>query len=186
MLQGVLVGKAQVALLSLSIEQSLNYDMVKTAVLRAYELVPEAFCQKFRQYRKADHQPFVEFAWEKNLLDRWCVAQGIKMFEQLCDLIIMEKFRNCVPDRVTIYLNEQRVTQIAQGAILGDEFTITHWGVFREKSPPHHSDITPWREFPNGSVGPSKSSVRQSPQITGEVGLPVSGRAQASLVSTLE
>ncbi|KAJ8375793.1 hypothetical protein SKAU_G00063730 [Synaphobranchus kaupii] len=62
MLQGVLVGKAQVALSSLSLEQSLDYDMVKVAVLRAYEFVPEAYQQKFRQYRNGDRQTFVEFA----------------------------------------------------------------------------------------------------------------------------
>ncbi|KAJ8340751.1 hypothetical protein SKAU_G00353840 [Synaphobranchus kaupii] len=163
MLQGMLVGKAQVALSSLSLEQSLDYDMVKVAVLRAYELVPEAYRQKFRQYRKADRQTFVEFAREKeNLFDRWSVAQGTKTFEQLRDLVIMEEFRNCVPERVAIYLNEQRATQIAQGAILAGEFIITHQRVFREKSPPRHSDVTPRREIPKGSAGPSKASTPAS------------------------
>ncbi|KAJ8348577.1 hypothetical protein SKAU_G00271660 [Synaphobranchus kaupii] len=158
MLQGVLVGKAQVALSSLSLEQSLDYDMVKVAVLRAHELVPEAYRQKSRQYRKADRQTFVEFAREKeNVFDRWCVAQGTKTFEQLRDLIIMEEFRNCVPERVAIYLNEQRVTQI--GAIVADAFTITHRGVFRDKSPPRHDDVTPQREFPVGSVGLSETGA---------------------------
>ena len=39
---------------SLSVEQSSNYEHVKEAILKAYELVPEAYRQKFRNYLKYD------------------------------------------------------------------------------------------------------------------------------------
>ena len=42
LVQCVLVGRAQDVYASLSAEQSTSYDEVKTAILRAYELVPEA------------------------------------------------------------------------------------------------------------------------------------------------
>lgn len=48
LLQCKLVGKAQEVCASLSIEQSLNYDVVKATVLHAYELIPGAYMQKFR------------------------------------------------------------------------------------------------------------------------------------------
>ena len=48
LLQSVLVGKAQEIYGSLSVEQSSNYEHVKEAILKAYELVPEAYRQKFR------------------------------------------------------------------------------------------------------------------------------------------
>ena len=41
LLQSVLVGKAQEIYGSLSVEQSSNYEHVKEAILKAYELVPE-------------------------------------------------------------------------------------------------------------------------------------------------
>ncbi len=40
LLQCNLVGKAQEVSSALSVEESLDYDTVKAAVLRAYELVP--------------------------------------------------------------------------------------------------------------------------------------------------
>ncbi len=46
------MGKAQEVCAVLSLEDSLNYDVVKTAILRAYELVPEAYRQRFRNYIK--------------------------------------------------------------------------------------------------------------------------------------
>lgn len=52
LLQSVLRGKAQEAYSALSSEQSSDFDKVKQAVLKAYELVPEAYRQKFRNTRK--------------------------------------------------------------------------------------------------------------------------------------
>lgn len=48
LVQSNIAGKAQEACAALPVESSLDYDTVKSAVLRAYELVPEAFRQKFR------------------------------------------------------------------------------------------------------------------------------------------
>ena len=73
LLQSVLVGKAQEIYGSLSVEQSSNYEHVKEAILKAYELVPEAYRQKFRNYLKYDSKTHVEFAREKeNLFNGWC------------------------------------------------------------------------------------------------------------------
>lgn len=46
LLQCKVHGKAQEAVAALSLEDSLNYDSVKAAIMRAYELVPEAYRQK--------------------------------------------------------------------------------------------------------------------------------------------
>ena len=48
LLQSVLVGKAQEIYGSLSVEQSSNFEHVKEAILKAYELVPEAYRQKLK------------------------------------------------------------------------------------------------------------------------------------------
>ena len=54
LLQNVLVGKEQEIYDSLSVEQSSDYEHVKEAILKAYELVPEAYGQKFRNFLKYD------------------------------------------------------------------------------------------------------------------------------------
>lgn len=73
LLQSVLVGKAQEAYSALSIEESSDNETVKNAILRAYELIPEAYRQRFRSLHKPDKQTYVEFAREKEtLFARWC------------------------------------------------------------------------------------------------------------------
>ncbi len=52
MLQCKLTGKAQEVCASLSLEESVQYDAVKKAILCAYELVPEHYRQRFRMTKK--------------------------------------------------------------------------------------------------------------------------------------
>ena len=73
LLQSVLVGKAHEVYSAMSVGYSFQYDLVKKAALKAYELVPEDYWQNFRNYKKVDKQTYTEFAHEKEaLLDR-CV-----------------------------------------------------------------------------------------------------------------
>ncbi|KAF0045953.1 hypothetical protein F2P81_002482 [Scophthalmus maximus] len=73
LLQCKLPGKAQVAMAALSLEESLNLESVKSTILRIYELVPEAYRQKFRSHRKSQNQTYTEFAREKGVLfDKFC------------------------------------------------------------------------------------------------------------------
>ena len=71
-LQTVLKGKVQVTYASLSITDSANNDTVKRAILRSYEMVPEAYRQRFSGYRMSENQTYVEFFRQKETyLDRW-------------------------------------------------------------------------------------------------------------------
>ena len=95
----MLTGKAQDAYASLSSELSLDYEHVKKAVLRAYELVPEAYRQRFRCFKKSDDQTYVEFGHEKEVLfDRWCHSLQVSDFDKLRDLVLVEDVKNCLPD----------------------------------------------------------------------------------------
>ena len=68
LLQCKLTGRAQEACSSLSVEDGLNYERVKGVILRAYELVPEAYRQRFRGLRKTQNQNHIDFAREKGIL----------------------------------------------------------------------------------------------------------------------
>ena len=50
LLQSVLKGKVQEAYTALQIYECTDYNCVKNIILKAYELVPEVYCQKFRNY----------------------------------------------------------------------------------------------------------------------------------------
>ena len=128
MLQSVLKGKAQHAYSALSADDCADYDLVKTAVLRAYELVPEAYRQKFRNLRKPDYQTHVEFAHEKEVFfERWCTSKEVNDgFENLKQLVLIEEFKRCVRDDVKTYLDEKSVSNLTEAAVMADDYALTH------------------------------------------------------------
>lgn len=127
LLQWVLTGKAQEVFSALSMDNANKYDVVKTTILDAYELVPEAYYQRFRNSRKLEQQPFVEFAQEKQcLFDSWCSAQRVESREELRQLILLDKFMNGLPEPVAVCLNEQEVQTLNEAAILTDKYVCTH------------------------------------------------------------
>ena len=65
LLQSVLIGKAREIYTQLGVEQSHHYETVKELILKGYELVPEAYRQKFRNCKKDSNQIHVEFARNK-------------------------------------------------------------------------------------------------------------------------
>ncbi|KAI5627802.1 hypothetical protein C0J50_8349 [Silurus asotus] len=134
LLQCKLSGKAQEACSALTLGQSLDYETMKATVLRAYERVPEAYRQNFRNTVKSASQTYVEFAREKaTLLEKWCSASGVSDFNQLKELILLEEFKSCLPEQLVVHLNEQKIDSLAKAAIFSDEFVLTYKVVF---SPP--------------------------------------------------
>ena len=128
MLQCVLTGRAQEAYAALSNSDCVRYDLVKSAVLKAYELVPEAYHQRFRSVRRGD-KSHLEFARDLSThFDRWCAAAEVNSYEALRDLIILEQFKNSVPERIATYINERSVKTAAKAAALADDYGLTHGG----------------------------------------------------------
>lgn len=68
LLQCKIHGKAQEAVSALSLEDSLQRDTVKAAILRGHESVPKAYRQKFRGHKKASTETYVVFARDKGSL----------------------------------------------------------------------------------------------------------------------
>ena len=127
LLQSVLVGKAQEIYGSLSVELSSNYEHVKEAILKAYELVPEAYRQKFRKYLKYDSKTHVEFAREKeNLFNRWCHSKEIGQdFKKLKQMVLLEEFKDKVRPDIRSHLDEQE-KELEKAAIMADDYALTH------------------------------------------------------------
>lgn len=124
-MQSVLVRKVEEAYPALSIGESKD-SVVKSAILKTYELIPEAYCQRFRSLAKLHKQTYVEFAKEKEaLFTIWCRSQRIET-KKLRQLVLLEEFKNCLPVVVCTHLNELKVTTIDKAAILADDFMLTH------------------------------------------------------------
>ncbi|XP_062895088.1 uncharacterized protein LOC134341199 isoform X1 [Mobula hypostoma] len=128
LLQSVLKGKAQEAYSALSAEDAQRYEVMKEAILRIYELVPEAYRQRFRNARKRWDRTYLEFAREmQTYCERWCASKGVEGdYDRLLQLILIEQFKGCVPEGMRPYLDEKEAATLAATAKLADEYALTH------------------------------------------------------------
>ena len=125
--QSVFVGKAQVAYSLMNGEDSSDYDKVKEAVLNAYELIPEAYRQKFRSWTKRPFQSYVEFAMQKQAhFEEWLRAQKVSDFDSLKELILLEDFRNNLPRDLRVHIEEFGMDSLEDAAKVADMYVLSH------------------------------------------------------------
>ena len=97
LLQSVVIGKAREIFTQLSLKQSSDYDKIKEPILKSYELVHDAYRQKFKNCRKENDQTHVEFARIKEqLFDRWCSSKKIGS-----DINFVKRSQNFIGDILT-------------------------------------------------------------------------------------
>ena len=92
-------------------------------------MVPDAYRQRFRSWEKADKQTNVEFARELSKhFNRWCSAVGVITFKDLCDLIVLEQFKDSLPSEVATHIDERGVKTVNEAAILADKYIMARKG----------------------------------------------------------
>ncbi|XP_066983831.1 uncharacterized protein [Macrobrachium rosenbergii] len=114
------------------------YDYVKTVKtegemkvvkeeVSAYELVPEAYRQRFRNLQKDREQTFVEFArGKRQYAEDWLKSKEVDNFEGLKELVLVEEFKRCVPDKLKVHLEELKIDTLQEVAIASDEYYLSH------------------------------------------------------------
>ena len=169
LLQSVLIGKAREIYTQQGVEQSHHYETVKELILKGYELVPEAYRQKFRNCKKDSNQTHVEFARNKEqLFDRWCCSKKIdENYDKLRQLMLVEEFKRCIQSYVKTFLDEKQVETLEEAARLADDYYLTHKVSFIAKPKPTSSH--PQNKFMSGnSSGMPSQSNTPKPNSTSE------------------
>ena len=103
-----LKGKAQVVYANMETADRCDYEQIKAAILKAYELVPEAYRQNVRTQEKSDDQTWVEYLKDKErLFHRWARSRNVETVSDMNNLILLEEFRNHVLKAIKIHLDDQ-------------------------------------------------------------------------------
>ena len=92
-----LTGKAQQAYAALPTDEAKNYDTLKEAILRRYDINEETYRQQFRKLRPKEGEPPQELITRvKDLATRW--ARESKTRDELLDLMVREQFLSILPE----------------------------------------------------------------------------------------
>ena len=125
LVQTALIGKGRTKYLSLSIAQCQDYEIVKSEVLKAYEVTAEFYHAKFRQCRKDQSMSFTDFGHAVcKYLNKWLTAAQVSTFEELREALCLEQFLSGIPYEIRVYIREREFTTLSKAATLAEDFCI--------------------------------------------------------------
>ncbi|PIK42012.1 hypothetical protein BSL78_21134 [Apostichopus japonicus] len=123
-LGALLQGDALLEYSSLSLQDAINYDKVKTAVLKAYHLTTDGFRKRFREVKPTENETGSRFVTRlTNYLQRWMELEEVGNFLQMQDLILREQFVNCCSKDHATLLKESKPATITGMAKLSDQLS---------------------------------------------------------------
>ena len=158
-----LTGEAQKAYVNLEQPDGEDYAAVKAAILRTYELVPEAYRQRFRDIKPAKEQTYTGFARQQHdACVKWLRASNVTTYDQLVELIRLEQFKISMPKAIQIHLNDARVSTVRDAAGMADHYVLVHKEVLRPKFEVTRTESQP--ELNQGSWRPTFEMRRTESQ----------------------
>ena len=116
-----LSGKAQKAYASLPVDKAGDYDSLKEAVLRRYDITDESYRQRFRSGKRGKDESNKELVTRLNdLATKWLKSKESR--EQVLDQIVLEQFLKTLPDDVRVFVQERSPGTSGEAAQLADDF----------------------------------------------------------------
>ena len=110
-LSTLLQGKALEVYSCLSTEEANDYEKLRDALLKLYQLTEEGFSQKFKNSKQEIGETAGQFVIRlSNYLARWMELVKVKTtFEGLRDLIVREQFLSVSPKILVLVLKERKI-----------------------------------------------------------------------------
>ena len=123
-LSALLQGKALDVYALMPKEDALNYDKLKVALLKRYELTEEGFKRKYKKCRPENGETFQQFTTRmKSYFTRWIDMASIeKSYKGLQDLILREQLTFICNRDLELFLREREPKSLEQASKLADQY----------------------------------------------------------------
>ena len=123
-LSALLQGKALDVYALMPKEDALNYEKLKVALLKRYELTEEGFKRKYKKCRPENGETFQQFTTRmKSYFTRWIDMASIdKTYEGLQDLILREQLTFICNRDLELFLREREPKSLEQASKLADQY----------------------------------------------------------------
>ena len=124
MLSALQQGKALYVHALMPNEDALNYDKLKVALLKRYELTEEGFKRKYKKCRPENGETFQQFTTTmKSYFTRWIDMASIdKTYEGLQDMILREQLTFIYNRDLDLFLCEREPKSLEQASKFADQY----------------------------------------------------------------
>ena len=137
-LSPLLTGKGLQVFSSMLSDEVLQYNMLKKALLKRYEMTEEGFRNKFRHTKPEQGETAHQFvARLQRYFNRWVDMSGcVKKYQDLTDLLIRELFVNTCSAEMALFLRERVPKNISEMAKLAEQYLEAHGISLQEHQKP--------------------------------------------------
>ena len=134
-LSALLTGKALEVYSRLSDEDAEDYEKLKLALLKRYQLNDEGFRVKFRSSTISPGESSSQFIERlRNYLKRWVeLSNTDKTYDGIADLLVREQFHNSSDKNISTFLKERNPSSAKQMAELAEVYLAAHPDVHTNK-----------------------------------------------------
>ncbi|XP_043083901.1 zinc finger and SCAN domain-containing protein 16-like [Puntigrus tetrazona] len=112
----------------MDVNDSLNYDELKIAILRKYDINRETYRQQFRSLDvEPSESPKELYVRLKELYGKWMQPKS-KSVEEVGEVIIMEQYLRMLSPELQVWVREHDPQTASQAATLADVFVAARRG----------------------------------------------------------
>ena len=131
-LSALLKGRALDVYDRLSTEDAADYDKLKDALLKNFEMTERGFRKKFRYSRPERSETFIQFSSRLcSYLNKWLtMAKVEKSFEAVCDFMARDQFLEACSRELFVHLKPKAFENLDAMAKEADLFAEARGGVF--------------------------------------------------------
>src|SRR5215469_13673362 len=111
-----LTARANDVYVNLNEEDSKDYEKLKEALLKKYNLTENGYKKKFKESKPVNDEDTVQYIERiGTYLDKWIHLSRVeKTFEGVKELFIVDQFLQTCPDKLSIFLQEKNVKNIKE------------------------------------------------------------------------
>eukprot|EP00731_Ephydatia_muelleri_P033526 Em0031g34a len=129
-----LSGKAQQAYAALTTEDALEYDGVKAAILRRYDITEETYRQRFREITKNVVESHRDVSIRLgDLANKW--LKGLTTVEQVKEAIVLEQLLYTLGPSVRVWVKERKPKTALEAGQLADDYSEARKQTAKESRP---------------------------------------------------
>ena len=130
-----LTGKAQQAYVAISQADAEDYDKVKAAILRRYDVTEESYRRRFREAKPKQGETHRELSVRlEDLVSKW--LKKYKSIEEIKDQLVKEQLLKTLPEDVCIFVREGKPETSEDVCRLADNYVAAHQNVEKKVSRP--------------------------------------------------
>ena len=164
-LSPLLTGKCLQVFSSMPLDEALQYDLLKKALLKRYEMTEEGFRNKFRHTKPEQGETAHQLVTRlQRYFNRWVdMFECVREYKYLADLLIREQFVNICSAEMAFFLRERVPKNISEMVKLAEQYSEAHGIILQEcqkltKKPSGHHQK---------SKDPSKTKQKETDKTEG-------------------